>query len=158
MTVASGAPSPGRSSSATNIPIVTPAKVVAANSPIARPPIPPNCLGSASVVIPAAIVTNTIGATSIRIARTNRSPMNATYGAACGHTAPRINPSASPTSTRFHKAIFVINPPRGAAARNLIANARLRNARMRATAIGCGYAPCGSSHLRPRADGATLRA
>ena len=50
--------------------------VVKANRPIVLPPIPPIRFGSPSIVIPAAIVTRTIGTTSIRIARTNRSPMN----------------------------------------------------------------------------------
>ena len=108
--VPTGTPSPGRITIATVIPTVTAIPVVKANRPTVRRPSVPSRLGSASDVMPAAIVTSTIGATSMRIARMNRSPMKATPGAAAGQTSPRTRPSASAPSTRCHRGMA--NQPR----------------------------------------------
>ena len=66
------APTPGRTSVATAIPTDTAMAVVQANSAIVRPPRLPSRFGSASAVIPDAMVTSTMGATSMRIARRRR--------------------------------------------------------------------------------------
>src|SRR3546814_14875878 len=64
------------------------------------------------------MVTRTIGATSIRIARTNRSPKTATLGAASGQTSASSNPRTRPQSTRFHSGLanqrrIIARPPVG---------------------------------------------
>ena len=81
------------------MPTDTAIAVVKANRPIVLPPRLPSRFGSARVVMPEAIVTSTIGATSMRIARTKRSPMKATAGVASGQTSANSSPSASAPST-----------------------------------------------------------
>ena len=99
------APTPGCSSEATAMPIATAMTVVHRNSAMVRPPSEPRRFGSPSEVTPAVIVTNTIGATSILIRRTNTSPRKATCGAAAGQASPTSTPSARPAITRFHSGI-----------------------------------------------------
>ncbi len=149
----------------------------------ARSSVRPACrvvLGSASEVIPAAIVTSTIGATSIRIARTNRSPMNWTYGVPCGQTNAKTSPErqraehalpqrdgepaaqhrASPSLRRRPESLRASVPPpccadgcRPYAGAQLIAALINGTSRQSACAPARGPRPCRSARrcrLRPR--------
>ena len=87
------------------MPIDTAQAVVAANSRTVRPPTDPSRRGSARAVTPDAIDTNTIGTTSMRISRTNSSPMNAIPGAAAGQNSPSSTPMTSPPTTRRHSGM-----------------------------------------------------